>query len=351
MNKLLKSLSVLLPLFFASIACADPAGYLDLQTSTTLVAVDGDLNLGCSSTGVINFLDGQDPIAKMSSGQLVAPTADGADTGNMCLAGGGACDATRGAYIVAYGNEHATVPDTLDLVCGENGTIRAVGALRVQPGGDTNRRFTFDADSDTTHVMTFGDGTTANQYLHIKGSTADGADDGVLALTGAGGPSGSRGGYVYIRGNDYGGAGLDGGIYLQPGDGAAGQVHALAPSYGSDRKLRAYTAVSTALSGATYTFTNLIPAKSTYLGCVARVTTLITGATSFNIGDGTDADRWGAAVALAATTTTTQANFTATPYGWSATAISPVLTAVGSNFTAGVVRLTCFVEEYSGPTS
>lgn len=27
MNKLLKSLSVLLPLFFASIACADPAGY------------------------------------------------------------------------------------------------------------------------------------------------------------------------------------------------------------------------------------------------------------------------------------------------------------------------------------
>jgi len=34
------------------------------------------------------------------------------------------------------------------LVCGENGTIRAVGALRVQPGGDTNRRFTFDADYD-----------------------------------------------------------------------------------------------------------------------------------------------------------------------------------------------------------
>lgn len=111
------------------------------------------------------------------------------------------------------------------------------------------------------------------------------------------------------------------------------------------------TTLLSALSGATVTATNLIPAGSLVLGVTARVTTLITGATSFEIGDGTDVDRWGTAVAVAANTTTDIANFTiASPVNYTA-ANNVVLTANGSNFTAGAVRLTVHYIDLVAATS
>lgn len=96
----------------------------------------------------------------------------------------------------------------------------------------------------------------------------------------------------------------------------------------------------TALSGATVSATDLIPAGAVVVGVVARVTTLITGATTFQIGDGTDADKWGDAIAVAADTTTSAADFTAAGPTLYAAATDVVLTATGSDFTAGAVRLT-----------
>lgn len=91
----------------------------------------------------------------------------------------------------------------------------------------------------------------------------------------------------------------------------------------------------------TCTATNLIPAGSTVLGVAIRVTTLFAGCTTFQVGDGTDADRWGNAIAVAAGTTTTGANFTAGGAISYPAATSVVLTAVGggADFTAGVARI------------
>lgn len=273
-----------------------------------------------------------------------ANTADTADNASLCLSGGGGTcgDPTRGSSCTFTGNEGGGDGVIQCKTGGDSG-----GVFDIVPHGDANRHFAFDAASDTAHTLKFGDGgTTPSQTLTISGSS----DDVYLNLFGGSSNSQGSGAGVVLEGNAVGGAGQGGGLFLRPGSGADGSIF-MDMAYGTRRKIRSVTAESGGMTGSTTTFSNLIPAKSTYLGCVVRVTILITGATSFNIGDGTDADRWGAAIAPTATTTTTQASFTATPYGWSATAISPVLTAVGSNFTAGAVRMTCFIEDFTGPTS
>jgi hypothetical protein len=98
-----------------------------------------------------------------------------------------------------------------------------------------------------------------------------------------------------------------------------------------------------ALSGSSVTWTGAFPAGVRRIGVAGRVTTEVTGATSIDVGDhgAADADRYAAGVALAAGTTFADAA-TADPGGWSATAQDVVLTANGSDFTAGVVRLYAF---------
>lgn len=100
-------------------------------------------------------------------------------------------------------------------------------------------------------------------------------------------------------------------------------------------------------SGATVTVAGLIPANSIVIGVTARVTTAITGATSFDIGDGTTANLFGDDVAVALNTTS---NNTIAPTRY-ATATNVVLTANGGNFTAGAVRLTVHFLTLVAPTS
>ena len=95
----------------------------------------------------------------------------------------------------------------------------------------------------------------------------------------------------------------------------------------------------TGLSGASVATTNLVPAGGRILGVTIRVTTTITGATSIDIGDGADVDRYGAGIALTAGTTTDHGDATADPMSWSAAAQDVTLTANGSSFTAGAVRV------------
>ncbi len=95
-----------------------------------------------------------------------------------------------------------------------------------------------------------------------------------------------------------------------------------------------------ALSGASVTVSGARPAGALILGVTIRVTTAITGATSFDIGDGSDVDRYGDNIAVTLNTVTTRASSTADPTTlFQAAAGDVVLTAVGSNFTGGVVRV------------
>ncbi len=116
---------------------------------------------------------------------------------------------------------------------------------------------------------------------------------------------------------------------------------------GQSTQLGQATTLLTGLTGATVTATNLIPANCILLGVTARVTTAITGATTFDIGDGSTANRFGDDIAIALNTT---ANNCIAPALISA-ATSVVLTANGSNFTAGAVRVTAHYMTLVAPTS
>jgi hypothetical protein len=97
---------------------------------------------------------------------------------------------------------------------------------------------------------------------------------------------------------------------------------------------------SGALSGASYTTTIAIPAYANLIGVTTRVTTLITGATTYDVGDGSDVDLWGAAIAVALGSQSRTADFTAVAaVGAAATSRTVTLTANGSNFTGGVIEI------------
>jgi len=107
----------------------------------------------------------------------------------------------------------------------------------------------------------------------------------------------------------------------------------------------------TGLSGPTASASFFIPAGSIVLGVTARVTTAITGATTFDIGDGTDVDCWGAAIDIAVNTTTDASKFTITALPIYSTATSIVLTANGSNFTGGAVKLVLHYIDLHAPAA
>lgn len=118
--------------------------------------------------------------------------------------------------------------------------------------------------------------------------------------------------------------------------------------------LRVATTELTGMSGPTATWSNAVPAGAILLGVSLRVTTLVAsgdGGTDFDVGDGTDADRFAAAAAFAAGTTKTPADHTATPLAWLSAALSVVLTCNGGTFNAGAVRLVAYYLQLTAPSS
>ncbi len=92
------------------------------------------------------------------------------------------------------------------------------------------------------------------------------------------------------------------------------------------------------LTGASVaTTTGLIPDGAVLVGLTTRVSTAITGATGYDIGDGSDADRWGANIGIALNASSDNTNWTAGTIECFTAAQEVTLTAVGSNFTGGAV--------------
>ncbi len=102
------------------------------------------------------------------------------------------------------------------------------------------------------------------------------------------------------------------------------------------------------LSGATTATTNIIPAGATVESVATTTTTTITGATGYQVGDGSDADRWGDKTGTAIGTNTGSTDYTADPRWWTAAARAVTLTAKTSNFTGGVVQVTVFYWSAAG---
>jgi hypothetical protein len=101
-----------------------------------------------------------------------------------------------------------------------------------------------------------------------------------------------------------------------------------------------HNVTAAALSGATTVVAGAIPAKAIILGVATTTTTTITGASGYQVGDGSDADRWGDITGTAVGTDSDYNDYTAAPIpAWSATAQDITLTAKTSNFTGGVVQV------------
>lgn len=98
-----------------------------------------------------------------------------------------------------------------------------------------------------------------------------------------------------------------------------------------------------ALSGASQTTTGtLIPDGAVVVGVTTRVATLLTGATGYTIGDGTDADRWGDITGTAVGTTSDNRDWTAGTIECFTNGGEITLTAKTSNFTAGAIEICVF---------
>jgi hypothetical protein len=116
------------------------------------------------------------------------------------------------------------------------------------------------------------------------------------------------------------------------------------------------TIVVTTTAAATVTATNLIPAGSMVVGVTCRNTTAVTGDagfTGYNIGDGSDPDRWGANVDPAINETTDLTDCTITSVPLYAAATSVVLTQVGgSTFVADkTIRITVHYISLTAPST
>jgi hypothetical protein len=98
-----------------------------------------------------------------------------------------------------------------------------------------------------------------------------------------------------------------------------------------------------ALNGASATTTGtFIPDGAVVVGVTTRVSTLLTGATGYTIGDGTDADRWGDITGTAVGTTSDNRDWTAATIECFTAGGNITLTAKGSNFTAGAIEISVF---------
>lgn len=102
------------------------------------------------------------------------------------------------------------------------------------------------------------------------------------------------------------------------------------------------------LSGATTATSNIIPAGASVVGVATTTTTTITGATGYQVGDGTTATRYGDITGTAIGTASGSANYTADPYWFATSARAITLTAKTSNFTGGVVQVTVFYRTAAG---
>jgi hypothetical protein len=123
--------------------------------------------------------------------------------------------------------------------------------------------------------------------------------------------------------------------------GTNAQTSRIYDTYGSStdyHRLAIATGRATAtMTGASVTLTGLIPAGAVVVGVTTKVTTEITGATSFSVGTTVAPTRFGTTLPLIIGSTSDNRNWTSGTIECFPTATDIVLTAIGLNFTAGVV--------------
>ena len=114
---------------------------------------------------------GGNTLAQIFSGSnntLAADTSDAADDAQLCMAGGGAADQSRGAYICAHGNEFGSTV----------GSMLYVSGTAADTSGETAHEF-YAGSPSTLSVSIGGTGILAAQ----KGATFSGSGSDVTPIT------------------------------------------------------------------------------------------------------------------------------------------------------------------------
>ena len=149
---------------------------------------------------------------------------------------------------------------------------------------------------------------------------------------------------------------VNGAIKTQMHMSPSGISFAAGTATGEESNIKAVTSSENVSGSAgTHTVSNFIPDGAFLIGLTVRVTTAVEGATSFQIGDGVDADLWGNAISINVNTTTTAADYTAAGAAGTlyTSANDVVFTAVGgaADFSAGAIKITAFYIDVTAPTS
>lgn len=131
----------------------------------------------------------------------------------------------------------------------------------------------------------------------------------------------------------------------------------LGGSYGGGMVVKVASTTLTSVSGASVTATSLVPARAQVIGVATYVTVALgtgSGTTGYTVGDGSDADRFGAVTGTSiGTDTDSSTDATADPrMTWSTSAANIVITAAGGNFDGtGTIRVEVYYIGDTAPTS
>lgn len=242
------------------------------------------ITVGASSDTSFTFQYGDNTAAQQLA--ISAATTDGADTGRVQIAGGGAgFSSARGSTVTVFGNEHATLPGSIQLTSGPVtgaeillDTRDTAGIIRFSFNNDANRQMQWSSGSDTIIEQTFGDaGVTALQEYYIRARTSDADDDAAVIVAAGGSSSASRGAKAAWYGNEV--ASVGGSSQITGGAISTGNVTLQTQHASASVRLNPGAATTDYLSFGSSGNTNLT-AKFGDAGVTAAQTFAITASTS-----------------------------------------------------------------------
>lgn len=294
-------------------------GFGNLNTGTITAAVGLQLNFRNQGAGIITSgIGGIFNLENLSTGIITTGTCGQFNIANSNA--GGLINTVYGSRVTLTNS--GTLANTFGFYVGD-----------ITDGTQTNTPFSFYAEDTGTHNYFAGDLAIGTLNFPSTGDSFLIFGDGTVPATMGTNTAG-------LFANDV--SGIVNMFAINEADRLTRLNGPFAPLGANleETQIEFVSIELTGLSGATVTATNLVPAGSFIIGVTIRVTTTITGATTFDVGDGSDVDRWGAAILLPAGTTTSIVDFTANGFGQFTTANNVVLTVNGADFSAGAIRIT-----------
>ncbi len=205
---------------------------LTANGATTLTAATASTS---TTTGTLVVTGGVGVSGAINTGGNIGVNAfivhSSLDTDRTALIGSNGLTGTY-AGIYVFGKSHASLANQIYLDASGHFLRSASGSNWMTLDG-TTVAITGAATISTTLAVTGtstlgGDIIWTQSNTKIRTNQADGSDSSFLSVCGGGADGTGRGGTVRIYGNDQGGAGAGGGIYLLPGTGTDGVVYILA---------------------------------------------------------------------------------------------------------------------------